>query len=50
MVVVVYSFTIHESVLKQKVDVRSLWGRCRDKMRSMKGRGGVDVGSMWGRC
>ena len=42
MVVVVYSFTIHQAVLKKvesRVDVGSMWGRC-----------GVDVGSMWGRC
>ena len=34
----VYSFTIHESVLK-KVECRVDVGRCR-----------VNVGSMWGRC
>ena len=35
MAVVVYSFTIHEAVLKTKLSV----GRC-----------GIDVGSMWARC
>ena len=50
IVVVVHSFTIRESVLKQKVDVRSLWRRYRDEMGSMKGRCGVDVGSMLGPC
>ena len=39
MAVVVYSFTIYEAVLKKKLSVGSMWGRCR-----------VDVGSMWGRC
>ena len=42
MVVVVYSFTIHQAVLKKvesRVDVGSMWGRS-----------GVDVGSMWDRC
>ena len=42
MVVVVYSFTIHQAVLKKvesRVNVGSMWGPC-----------GVHVGSMWGRC
>ena len=42
MAVVVYSFTIYEAVLKKiefRVDVGSMWDRCR-----------VDVGSMWDRC
>ena len=36
--VVVYSFTIHEAVLKRvecRVDVGSMWGRCRVDRRSM---------------
>ena len=46
--VVVYSFTIYEAVLKVecRVDVGSMWGRCRVTW----GRCGIDVGSMWGRC
>ena len=35
MVVVVYSFTIHQAVLKKKLSLGSMLGRC-----------GVDVGSM----
>ena len=34
--VVVYSFTIYEALLKKKLSVGSMWGRCR-----------VHVGSMW---
>ena len=40
--VVAYSFTIHEAVLKKvesRVGKGSMWGRC-----------GVDVGSIGGRC
>ena len=48
--VVVYSFTIHEAVLKKKLSVGSMWGRCRVDVGSMWGRCRVDVGSMWGRC
>ena len=36
--VVVYSFTIYEAVLKKvecRVDVGSMWGRCRIARRSM---------------
>ena len=43
--VVVYSFTIHEAVLK-KLSVGSMWGRCRVDEGSMWGRCGVDAGSM----
>ena len=42
VVVVIYSFTIQEDVLKKVesgVDVGSIWGRC-----------GVDVRSICGRC
>ena len=35
VVVVVYSFTIYQAVLKKKLIVGSMWDRCR-----------VDVGSM----
>ena len=38
VVVVIYSFTIHEDVLKtveSRVDVGSMWGRCRVDMWSM---------------
>ena len=38
VVVVVYSSTIHEAVLK-KLSVGSMWGQCR-----------VDVGSIGGEC
>ena len=33
--VVVYSFTIYEAVLKKKLSVGSMWGRCRVARRSM---------------
>ena len=33
--VVVYSFTIYEAVLKKKLSVGSMWGRCRVDVRSM---------------
>ena len=33
--VVVYSFTIHEAVLKKKLSVGSMWGRCRVDRKSM---------------
>ena len=39
MALVVYSFTIYEAVLKKKVecrvDVGSMWGRCKVARRSM---------------
>ena len=47
---VVYSFTVCEAVLKKKLSVGSMWGRCRVDVRPMQGRRRVDVGSMWGRC
>ena len=46
VVVVVYSFTIYEAVLKKKLSVGSMWGRCRVDVGPMWGRCGVDVGSM----
>ena len=33
--VVVYSFTIYEAVLKNKLSVGSMWDRCRVELRSM---------------
>ena len=47
VVVVVYSFTIYQAVLKKKkLSVGSMWDRCRVDGGSMKGRCKVDVGSM----
>ena len=53
--VVVYSFTIYETVLKTKkgecrVDVGSMSDRCRVDVGSMWGQCGVDVESQGGRC
>ena len=45
-VVVVYSFTINQAVLKKKLSVGSMWDRCKVDEGSMKGRCKVDVGSM----
>ena len=48
----VYSFTIHEAVLKNvecRVDVGLMRGRCGGDVGSKWGRCRVDVGSMWGR-
>ena len=47
---VVYSFTVCEAVLKKKLSVGSMWGRCRVDVRPMQGRRRVDVGSIWGPC
>ena len=48
---VLYCFTIFEAVLKKKVewrvDVGSMWDRCRVDVGSMQGRCKIDVGSMW---
>ena len=46
VVVVVYSFTIYQAVLKKKLSVGSMWDRCRVDGGSKKGRCKVDVGSM----
>ena len=47
VVVVVYSFTINQAVLKKKLSVGSMWDRCKVDEGSMKGRCKVDLGSVY---